>query len=324
LILLPLIWGGVTFSWTSSPVLATLITGVFVGVIFCLWEWKGAKLPIVPMYIFKQTTVIGVYIGMFVNGFIFWSSLFYLPQYFQIALGYSPIHSGIFLLPILVSQVLTSTGSGLIVSRTGRFRGIIYSGFTLWSIACGLTSTLNENPKPGVMVAYMLLAGIGAGQTLQTTTVAAQASVPRRDMSVVTAVRNFVRLMGGTLTLPIGAAIINNSLRASMDNLNLSTQVINSIIDDPTILAPNSSLTQLLGPIIRQQILAGYIKGFRTLFILNAAFSALATVASVLLIKHHELTRADEAQLKEEAILAEKNRKIKDSVDLQEMRQRPA
>jgi hypothetical protein len=87
-----------------------------------------------------------------------------------------------------------------------------------------LLSTLDEDVKPGVMVVYMLLAGIGAGQTLQTTTVAAQASVSRRDMSVVTAVRNvsikpfgltsdiiiiqFVRLMGGTLTLPVGAAIM--------------------------------------------------------------------------------------------------------------------
>jgi hypothetical protein len=69
-------------------------------------------------------------------------------------------------------------------------QGIIYSGFTVWSIACGLLSTLNEHPNPGIMVVYMLLAGIGAGQTLQTTTVAAQASVSRRDMSVVTAVRN--------------------------------------------------------------------------------------------------------------------------------------
>lgn len=42
----------------------------------------------------------------------------------------------------------------------------------------------------------MLLAGVGAGQTLQTTTIAAQASVSRRDMSVVTAVRNV-----GALTL---------------------------------------------------------------------------------------------------------------------------
>ena len=107
-----------------------------------------------------------------------------------------------------------------------------------------------------------------------------------------------------------------------MSNLDLSTQMINSIIDDPTVLAPNSRTTESLGPVIREQVLGGYIKGFQTLFILNAAFSALATVAGVWLIKHHELIRPDEAQLKEEARLAEKS-KVQNSIDLEESRQRP-
>ncbi|KAL0579573.1 hypothetical protein V5O48_002453, partial [Marasmius crinis-equi] len=66
MILLPLIWGGVTFPWSSAVVLAPLFSGIFVAFLFCLWEWKGAKLPIVPMYIFKHSTVCGVYIVMFV------------------------------------------------------------------------------------------------------------------------------------------------------------------------------------------------------------------------------------------------------------------
>ena len=42
------------------------------------------------------------------SGFVFFSSLFYLPQFFQVALGYSPIQSGVFLLPVLVSQSFAS------------------------------------------------------------------------------------------------------------------------------------------------------------------------------------------------------------------------
>ena len=42
------------------------------------------------------------------SGFVFYSSLFYLPQYFQVALGYSAVRSGVFLLPVLVSQTLAS------------------------------------------------------------------------------------------------------------------------------------------------------------------------------------------------------------------------
>jgi len=124
-------------------VLAPLFSGVLVVVLFCIWEWKGARLPIVPsqcsvlrfggvsiqgnsVYIFKHATVSGVYITMFIkcvdryrqnilglqsfssSGFIFFSALYYLPQFFQVALRYSPIHAGVFLIPLLVSQMVAS------------------------------------------------------------------------------------------------------------------------------------------------------------------------------------------------------------------------
>ena len=43
-----MVQGGVTFPWTSAIVLAPLCCSAVVVGIFCLWEWKGAKLPIVP------------------------------------------------------------------------------------------------------------------------------------------------------------------------------------------------------------------------------------------------------------------------------------
>ncbi|KIJ12248.1 hypothetical protein PAXINDRAFT_83200, partial [Paxillus involutus ATCC 200175] len=117
LIILPLIWGGVKFPWNSPIILAPLCSGVLVIFLFCCWEWKGVSLPIVPMHIFKHVTITGVYITMFFmtciifstyNGFIFFSSIYYLSQLFQVALGYSPIRSGVFLLPVLMGQSLSS------------------------------------------------------------------------------------------------------------------------------------------------------------------------------------------------------------------------
>ncbi|KAL5536247.1 hypothetical protein ACEPAF_68 [Sanghuangporus sanghuang] len=309
LLILPLIWGGITFPWHSAIVLATLISGIFLVSLFCLWEWKAAKLPIVPMYIFKHVTVSGVYITMFVNGFIFNSSLFYLPQFFQVALGYSPIHAGVFLLPVLVTQTLASFVAGVTVSRTGRYRSIIYIGFSVWAVGCGLISTINAQSGQIRSVVYMLVAGIGAGQTLQTTTVAAQASVSRQDMSVVTAVRNFVRLLGGTLSLAVGSTIINNSLRSMMTSLKLPESTINTIINDPTILHPlllssssnNSNLSGISSG-TAQFVLAGYTHGFRIVFVLNASLAALCVFVAAIMIKHKELIRADEVEMRKRAL----------------------
>ncbi|KNZ72287.1 hypothetical protein J132_04081 [Termitomyces sp. J132] len=297
LVILPLIWGGVTFPWKSAVVLAPLLSGFLVIVIFCLWEWKLAQLPIVPMYIFKHLTVTGVYITMFINGYAFYSSLYYLPLFFQVGLGYSPLRGGIFLIPLLVSQMVSSWTAGVLVSRTGRYRTIIYTGFAVWAIASGCLSTINVHSSKVVLVIFMLLAGVGAGLTLQTTTVAAQASVSRQDMSVVTAFRNFVRLLGGTLTLAISSTLINNSLTTSMKDLSLPEPIISKVIADPSSITspssigiPASSAAYILNH--------GFTKGFRLVFILNAALAAVATVASVFMIKHKELTRGDEEALR--------------------------
>jgi len=307
LVILPLIWGGITFPWSSPVVLAPLFSGFVVISMFCIWEWKGARLPIVPMYIFKHVTVGGVYITMFINGMIFFSQLFYLPQFFQVGLGYSPIRSGVFLLPVLVSQTMASLIAGQIISRTGRYRTVIHVGFSVWAVGCGCISTVKPTTPKGLLVFYMLMAGFGGGQTLQTTTVAAQASVSRRDMSVVTAVRNFVRLLGGTLSLALCSTIINNALRHSMKELDFSAFAISEIVDNPVVIVnllngqalDNSTIG--ITPDTARHILNGYNDGFRTVFIMNATLAAVATIVSIVMIRHKNLTRDDEEELKAKA-----------------------
>ncbi|TRM60419.1 major facilitator superfamily [Schizophyllum amplum] len=208
LIILPITWGGVSFPWDSPVVLAPLASGIVVLVVLCLWEWRAASLPIIPMQIFKIKTVSGVFSAMFINGFVFFSSVFYLPQFYQTAHRYSPLQAGLMLIPLLVSQMAASWVAGMAVSKTGRYRGIIYTGFGLYAIGNGLLSTLTPSASKAPAIVYMIIAGCGTGMTLQTTTVAAQASVSREDVSVVTAFRNFVRLLGGTFSVTIGSVIM--------------------------------------------------------------------------------------------------------------------
>ena len=118
----------------------------------------------------------------------------------------------------------------------------------------------------------------------------------------------FIRLLGGTFSLAIGATIINNSLRHTMTALRLAPATIAKIVDDPTLLgartsASASSLADLgVSAALAERILGAYISGFRTVFILNTALNAVATVAAIFLIRHIELTRGDEEVLKQKAV----------------------
>lgn len=93
-----------------------------------------------------------------------------------------------------------------------------------------------------------------------------------------------------------------------MTTLSLPSSTIKKIIDDPTILGDrlsNSTSTPLealgITPAMASYILDGYTRGFRIVFILNACLAAVATLASITMIKHKELTRSDDEERKLEA-----------------------
>ena len=105
-----------------------------------------------------------------------------------------------------------------------------------------------------------------------------------------------------------------------MAALDLSSPIITQIVDDPTILgahtsATASSLSSLgLSSTVADRILDAYIRGFRTVFVLNASLNAVATVAAIFLIKHTELTRGDEEALRKKAAEEEAQQSEKCSV----------
>ena len=104
-----------------------------------------------------------------------------------------------------------------------------------------------------------------------------------------------------------------------MTALSLPEDTIDEIIDDPTILPSlvspssstssanssnsnsNSSATITISPQTALSVLAGYTHGVQSVFVLNAALEALCVAVSVGMIKHKELVRADEAEMRRRA-----------------------
>lgn len=74
-----------------------------------------------------------------------------------------------------------------------------------------------------------------------------------------------------------------------MTSLRLSLKTISAVIDKPSLLTSPEVLK-----LSRQDasfILSnGYNHGFKCVFILNASWTVVATIASIILIKHNDLT----------------------------------
>lgn len=142
-----------------------------------------------PLFIFRKTMVCGACLTMAINGWLFLSQVFYIPQFYQLVFGYGAIKAGALLLPVTLAQTVMSTLSGLFIKWVGRYRECILVGWAIWAVGLGLFSTLDEHANVGKMVGYAILTGVGVGLTLQPALVAIQSAVDRKSMAVVTSTR---------------------------------------------------------------------------------------------------------------------------------------
>lgn len=154
-------------------------------------------------------------------------------MYFQVVRGDTAIRSGVLLLPLVTVQTVVSFSSGMLQSKTGDYWWNLTVGFAIWTPALGLLSTIDETTSIAKLVGYQVLDGIGAGQTFQTSLVAIQASVERKDMATATGMRNFLRMLSRTLGLTVCSSIVNNIVRTRLDAV-LDVGVVDSILSDPT------------------------------------------------------------------------------------------
>ena len=101
-----------------------------------------------------------------------------------------------------------------------------------------------------------------------------------------------------------------------MSALSLPASTIAAIVDDPTIIShplsassPSSAASSLaalgLSADVAARVLGAYVRGFRTIFLLSTGLNAAATLAAIFMIKHTELSRGDEDELRAQALAEE-------------------
>ena len=73
---------------------------------------------------------------MFLAAFGFFAAVVFLPRWFQVVNGTSATESGYQILPLLGGLIMSAVASGQIVSRTGRYRLLIFGALVV--MAAGL------------------------------------------------------------------------------------------------------------------------------------------------------------------------------------------
>lgn len=110
--LLALQYGGNNFAWNSATIIGLFCGAGGTFIVFLIWEYYKGDDAMIPFSTVRiQTVWASCVVYGFMLGFLVVTS-YYLPIYFQAIKGVSPLISGVYLLPSILSQMVVAIISG--------------------------------------------------------------------------------------------------------------------------------------------------------------------------------------------------------------------
>ncbi|OIW28586.1 MFS general substrate transporter [Coniochaeta ligniaria NRRL 30616] len=206
-ILIPINSGGSVLAWKSSVVIGLLTAGSILTLSFLVVEWKVARLPMMPLRLFKSLSRSTLFAQNFLFGFVWQSEVYFLPIYYQDVCGFAPIKSAYLTLPLLLAQSLAGVCSGPAMTLTSRYMPVLWVGFIFWTVGAGLKLLFNRSTSIAVYVTVVLIEGTGVGFVFQPSLVALQALSTKSELAVTTSTRNWVRALGSAVGVAVSTAV---------------------------------------------------------------------------------------------------------------------
>ena len=272
-----------SMDWATFEVGGLILIGLALGAVFVFVESR-AKEPIVPLGLWRDRTYATSIIATFLISFGFFGAAVFLPQWFQFVQGATPTNSGLYSLALLAGLILGSVGSGLIVSRTGRYKAVILIGLAVMAVGLVLMSNLRADTELPILWVWMFITGIGIGPTLAVFTIVVQNAVPMRALGVATSNLTFFRQIGGSVGLALLGTVfatrLTDEIAPQMVAAGVPPQVVSQFANQP---GGGSAMDLLrVGGDLGQTLLAQVPEQFRPLveplipnivFGINQAFS---------------------------------------------------
>ncbi|KAI9647013.1 hypothetical protein NHQ30_005015 [Ciborinia camelliae] len=242
---------------------------------FIYIELYLASEPVIPVRLLTDRTVLAACFTNWFGTMAIYVIIFYVPLYYQVR-GESTTASGIRIIPQSIGSSIGSLGSGIIMNRTGKYKGVSLITLAMLVFGTALLSTLNSHSPDWPIYLSLTLTGIGYGALLTTTLLAIISAVSHDHHSLVTSASYAFRSTGSSIGITIASAVYQNILKADLwatfaDHPD-AEHIIRKIRDSFDGL-------QSLPDDWRDAVLNCYMHSFRAVFGTALAFAVLGAVA---------------------------------------------
>ncbi|MFF3452539.1 MFS transporter [Streptomyces sp. NPDC002667] len=205
-----LVWvtfAGDKYDWISWQTGAMVGGAIVLGLLFVLVESRASE-PIIPLRLFRNRTItLSSLASLFVGVAMFTGTVFF-SQYFQLARDKSPTMSGVMTIPMIGGLFISSTVSGQVITKTGRWKYWLVSGGFLVTAGLGLLGTIRYDTAYWHIAIFMALLGLGVGMMMQNLVLSTQNQVAPADLGSASSTVTFFRSLGGAVGVSALGAIM--------------------------------------------------------------------------------------------------------------------
>lgn len=269
--------GGVEIPAGLVAILACLAC---MSLAFFIWVESRSASAILPWALFRIGNFSAANGLLFFVGVVMFVEITFLPIYLQMVKRMAPTESAVYLLPLLLAVLVSSTISGAIASRTGRSRVLLGAGMLLLAIGMAGLSMLDVDSSAPEIAFWMVWVGLGLGPASSLAVPVIQNAVPAEHLGAATAAAGMFRNVGGLLGVAAFGLVFTLLLSSELG------YVINSQVSLEALQLRLSTATE-----DQMRVILVYQSATQTVFFL-AGIVSLAGLAMVVFLRDMAPTAA--------------------------------
>ncbi|WP_405879365.1 MFS transporter [Streptomyces sp. NBC_01136] len=211
-----IIKGGQLASFTDATVLATIGSGLAVLVFFVVYE-KRSDHPSIDIDYFKNKVFSAAIAAIALVFFALMGVTFFSVFYTQSVRGYSPLKTGLLMLPLAAAQLFFAPRARLVVDRFGN-RATCTGGLLLLAAMLGAFATLKSDTPIWLLEVIFFLMGTGMAHIMTPTSVVIMQALPREKAGSASALSNVFRQVGGALGIAVLGSVLSSAYRTGIED----------------------------------------------------------------------------------------------------------
>src|SRR6266511_4708 len=204
-----IVWGlvrGNSVGWGSPEIVVALVGGAIVTAAFVAWELRTAA-PMLPMRFFRNRTFALANVSSLFMFFGMFGSIFFLSQFFQTVQGYSPLGSGLRILPWTAMPMIVAPIAGALSDRIGGQK-LMGAGLTLQALGLGWIAQVSSPATAyAELVGPFIISGIGMALFFAPVANVVLSAVRREEEGQASGANNAIRELGGVFGVAVLAAV---------------------------------------------------------------------------------------------------------------------